>query len=67
MRKHIDDLLPRELANMVKLDSNDMEERIGIDLIKLIEEGHILVVGVVDGQVLYQAAYSNEEASILPA
>ena len=56
MRKHIDEMFPREISNMVKIDSNEMEARVKVNLIKLIEEGHIVVVGVMDDKLLYQAA-----------
>ena len=66
MRKSIDEMFPREISNLIKLDSNEMEARVQIDLIKLIEEGHILVVGVMDDKLLYQAA-NYEEAELVQA
>lgn len=53
MRKHIDDMFSREIANMVKIDSNDVQAETGVDLIKLIEEGHIIVAGLFEGHLLY--------------
>lgn len=65
MRKNINDMFPLEIANMVKLDSNDMEARIGVDLIKLVEEGAVVVVGVMDDKLLYQAARVISEMEIV--
>jgi hypothetical protein len=62
MRKSIDEIFPRDVANRIKMDSNDMELRLGIDLIKLLEEGAIMVIGEMDGQILYQATSECLEA-----
>lgn len=64
MRKNIDELYPREIANMVKIDSNDMEARVGVDLVKLVEEGLVEVVGLMDGQLLYQAVKVCESENV---
>lgn len=57
MRRHIDDMFENAVANQIKLDSNEVEAETGVDLIKLIEEGHILVIGVDNlGRIIYQSA-----------
>ena len=66
MVKTIDDLYPREIANMIKLDSNEIEARVGINLIKLIEMGLVKVVGVMDDKLLYQRE-EFEEVEIVQA
>lgn len=54
MVRTIDDLLPRELANRVKLESNTSELQ-GVSLIDLIEKGLIEVVGETEhGALLYR-------------
>lgn len=59
-RKFLGDFLPLEICNMLKMDSNDIEARVGVDLIKLVETGLVKVVGVLDDKLLYQKA-SDEE------
>ena len=60
MRRDINEMYPLEIVNMVKRDSNEMEATVGVDLLKLIEEGYIEVVGMMDEKLLYQAVATGE-------
>ena len=53
-----------DIVNDIKRDHNDMENSVGVDLIKLIEEGLVAVVGYVDGKLVYEATQFGKEQVI---
>lgn len=61
MRKSLEERYGRQVANMIKMDSNHMESDVQVDLVRHIEEGRVEVVGMVDGQLLYQESSESVE------